>query len=105
LIFYTISFVKFHRRKTITTSVLRIQTIALILDITATTLMIIGSENSPFTLHGILGYSALTVMIFDTVFFWTKRHAQSYRWLLNYSTVSWTWWVLAYITGSIIAMS
>ncbi|HYW94532.1 MAG TPA: hypothetical protein VE870_02985, partial [Bacteroidales bacterium] len=76
LIFYTISFVKFHRGKTITTAVLRIQTIALILDITATTLMIIGSENTPFTLHGMLGYSALTVMIFDTAFFWSKRHAE-----------------------------
>ena len=67
--------------------------------------MIIGSENSPFTLHGMLGYSALTVMILDTSFFWARRKVQNYTWLMTYSTVAWLWWVAAYITGSIIAMS
>ncbi len=104
LVFYTISFFKFHRKKIINASVLRIQTIALLLDITATTLMIIGSENSPFTLHGILGYSALTIMIIDTSLFWSKRHANHYKFLLAYSTVAWIWWVLAYLTGSALAI-
>lgn len=105
LVFYTISFIRFHRQKQITKSILTIQTIALILDITATTLMIIGSENSPFTLHGMLGYSALTIMIIDTSFFWARRKVADLSWLLKYSTFAWIWWVLAYITGSIIAMS
>lgn len=105
LVLYTISFIRFHKRKAITLPTLRIQTLALVFDITATSLMIIGSENSPFTLHGILGYSALTVMIIDTSFFWAKRKSDNHKGLLTYSTIAWVWWVLAYITGSAIAMS
>ncbi len=105
LVLYSISYFSFHKKKTITRSLLRIQTLALVFDITATTLMIIGSENSPFTLHGILGYSALTVMIIDTGFFWAKRKTVQLGWLSVYSTVAWVWWVAAYITGSAIAMS
>ncbi len=105
LVLYTISYFKFHRRKSITKQILSFQTIALFFDIAATTLMIIGSENSPFTLHGMLGYSALMVMILDTSFFWRKRKSGSYGWLTKYSTVAWIWWVAAYVTGSAIAMS
>jgi uncharacterized repeat protein (TIGR03987 family) len=105
LISYTISFFKFHRKKSITSTILTFQTTGLIFDVTATTLMIIGSENSPFTLHGMLGYSALTIMIVDTSIFWSRRRAKEHKSLLTYSTIAWIWWILAYITGSIIAMS
>ncbi len=104
LVCYSAAFFIFHRKRQISGKVLLIQTIALTLDITATTLMIIGSENSPFTLHGMLGYSALAVMILDTIFFWSKRESEQLRGLLRYSTVAYTWWVLAYITGSTLAM-
>ena len=105
LVFYTIAYFRFHRSKELNRKVLTVQTIALLFDITATTLMIIGSENSPFTLHGMLGYSALIVMIIDTTFFWSKRKSDHYGWLMQYSSVAYVWWVLAYITGSALAMA
>jgi hypothetical protein len=73
--------------------------------------MIIGSEHSPFTLHGILGYSSLAAMLIDTVAIWRFRLARGGevvvpRGLHLYSRIAYTWWILAYITGGlIVAMS
>jgi FtsH-binding integral membrane protein len=105
LVFYSLSFFGFRRKKKLTGKILAFQTTGLILDISATILMIIGSSKGPFTLHGILGYSSLTLMIIDTVFFWGKRQSEEVPlWLQTYSKVAYTWWILAYITGAMIAM-
>jgi len=105
LITYSIAYFKFHKKKFITKAILRIQSLALFFDVVATSMMIIGSENSPFTLHGLVGYSALFIMIIDTVFFWRKRNDENPGWLLKYSTFAYIWWVVAYLTGSYIAMT
>ncbi len=105
LIFYSIAFFKFHKLKKFTNPVLGFQTAGLLLDITATTLMILGSSHGPFTLHGLLGYSSLTLMIFDTAFFWNNRKSESApKWISLYSRVAYIWWVLAYVTGSLLVM-
>ena len=105
LVFYSIAFFSFHRKKRFTDKILGYQTLGLLLDITATTLMIIGSSKGPFTLHGILGYSSLTLMIIDTLFFWNKRRSEVVPvWLNTYSKVAYIWWILAYITGSLLVM-
>jgi hypothetical protein len=105
LIFYSLAFLNFHRKKEITRKVLSFQTIGVILDIIATTLMIIGSSRGPFTLHGMLGYSSLTLMIIDTLFFWRNgRSASVPGWLRIYSKVAYIWWVLAYITGTLLVI-
>ena len=105
LVFYSLAFFSFHRKRRFTTGILSFQTIGLILDITATALMIIGSSKGPFTLHGLLGYSSLTLMIVDTLFFWNKRKSEVIPvWLKTYSKIAYTWWILAYITGSLLVM-
>lgn len=105
LIFYSLAFFNFHRKKEISRKVLSFQTIGVILDIIATSLMIIGSSKGPFTLHGMLGYSSLTLMIIDTAFFWSNRRSVSvHGWLTTYSKVAYIWWILAYITGSLLVM-
>jgi hypothetical protein len=105
LVFYSLSFFGFHRKKKLTGRILNYQTTGLLLDVTATILMIIGSSKGPFTYHGIIGYSSLTVMIFDTFFFWNLRQSGEVPpWLRTYSKVAYTWWILAYITGGMIAM-
>jgi hypothetical protein len=79
-----------------------------ILDISSTALMILGSDNIPLTVHGFLGYSALTVMLVDTVLIW--RHwlkngtAKLSRNLNLYTRIAYGWWVIAYIAGAIISM-
>jgi hypothetical protein len=108
LIFYTIGVIVEQRKSSISWLVLVFLTIGVIFDVSSTALMIIGSSNIPFTVHGVLGYSALTVMLIDTVLIW--RH-----WLKNrqgtvskslglYTRIAYGWWVCAYIAGAIIAM-
>lgn len=104
LISYSLAFFSFHRKKKLNGTILGFQTLGLFFDITATTLMIIGSSKGPFTIHGILGYTSLTLMIVDTAFFWVRRHDVEIKsWMQTYSKTAYIWWILAYITGGLIA--
>jgi uncharacterized repeat protein (TIGR03987 family) len=107
LISYSIAVFNERRKKHVTKFMLSFLTIGLILDITATACMIIGSTNSPFTLHGSLGYSALTLMLIDTILIWRfyKKNGTSIEVpsaLHIYTIIAYSWWVIAYITGSLL---
>lgn len=109
LISYSIGIITEQRKKVVSRTVLIFLTAGIILDITATTFMIIGSKNSPFTLHGMLGYSALLAMLTDNILIWRLRLKQGLgvsvpRGLHLYSRYAYSWWVLAYITGSMLVM-
>jgi hypothetical protein len=72
--------------------------------------MILGSRNSPFTPHGFIGYSALLVMMTELVRVWRTYRRSGIRsdipkGLHLYSRYAYIWWVVAYITGSLIAMT
>lgn len=103
---YSVGIITEQRRHRVTPTVLRALTLGVLLDIAATTCMIIGSENPIFTLHGILGYSSLAAMLTDTALVW--RHylrdgdAIVPRWLHLYSRIAYSWWVLAFITGGLL---
>jgi hypothetical protein len=107
LISYSLAIFTEQFKRTISKRVLKFLTIGVILDISATTCMIIGSSQGLFTLHGILGYSALTLMIADTFLIWKQK----YRMGMNapvpaglnlYTRVAYIWWVAAYITGGLL---
>lgn len=104
LICYTIGIITEQRRHQVTASVLAFLTAGVVFDITATVCMILGSTQSPFTLHGILGYSSLAAMSTDAVLIWRYRlqagDAEVPRGLHLYSRAAYIWWVLAYITGA-----
>jgi hypothetical protein len=107
LICYSCAFYFIKKQKRISLKAYRFQIIAVSFDIIATACMIIGSSNSPFTLHGILGYSSLSGMILDTYFILrvkSKKGIDSIlpNYLKIYSTVAYLWWILAYITGALI---
>jgi len=109
LISYSIAVLSERRKRHITKFILSFLTVGLILDITATACMIIGSTNSPFTLHGSLGYSALTLMLIDTILIWRFYKTYGFNFevpkaLHNYTIISYSWWVIAYITGSLLVM-
>jgi hypothetical protein len=106
LIFYSIGIITEQRNRYITKRVLIALTIGIILDITATTFMIVGSPNSPFTLHGWLGYSALGAMLIDTILVWRFRLANGNdtevpKTLHLYSRYAYCWWVIAFVSGSL----
>jgi EamA domain-containing membrane protein RarD len=107
LISYTIFVIFAHKKKNAHNKVVFFITAGVICDITATICMIIGSENSPFSLHGIMGYTALLAMFIDAVSIWKHRikfdsQTSFPKWLNIYSKISYSWWIIAYITGSII---
>ena len=89
--------------------VLLFLTAGVILDATATFCMILGSSNSPFTLHGIFGYSALAGMVTDALLLWRNRlkngPGSSFSSSLHkYSLIAYCWWIAAYITGALLIM-
>jgi len=78
------------------------------LDVTATVLMIAGSTNTPLTVHGMLGYSALTLMIVDTILLWKHRRKKGVRApvrgnLRLYSLAAYGYWVIVYAVGAYMA--
>lgn len=107
LISYSIAIITEQRKKLVDKFVLTFLTTGVILDITATICMIIGSENSFITFHGIIGYLALAVMLIDAVLLWklwliAKEPTIVVRKLHLYSRYAYAWWVIAYITGALI---
>jgi len=107
LISYSIAIITEQRIGIISKRVITFLSLGLFLDVTATALMIIGSPNSPFTFHGFIGYSALTVMVSETFFIWRIYlhdgiNATVPRKYHLYSRFSYAWWVVAYITGGLL---
>jgi len=110
LISYSIGILSEQVKKKMIPRVLIFITLGVVLDITATIFMILGSKNSPFTFHGFIGYSALIVMMIELVKIWRAYNksglrADVPRGLHLFSRYAYIWWVIAYITGSLIAMS
>jgi hypothetical protein len=109
LVFYSVAVISEQRKHHITKRILRFLTVGVLLDISSTTLMIIGSRKIPLTVHGFIGYSALIVMLVDAILMWRlwlKRSETDVGSSLNvYTRLAYSWWVIAYIAGAIIAMT
>ena len=109
LICYSIAVLTEQKERHISKRVLMFLTIGVLLDVSSTILMIIGSRKIPITIHGFIGYSALTVMLIDTILiwrFWRKNRETNVPRRLNlYTRLAYCWWVVAYIAGAIIAMT
>lgn len=95
------------RKKKINKKVLIFLTIGVILDITATVFMVLGSSQGMLTLHGIIGYSSLLGMFTDAVLIWRQKSKSGLnsdvpRWLHLYSRYAYLWWIIAFITGGLL---
>jgi len=109
LIAYSVFLYHERKHRLITPRLLTFLTLGVVFDITATVCMIIGSTKSPFTLHGMLGYSALTAMFIDAVLIWKMKVKAGLgekisNSLHSYSLIAYVWWILAYVTGALIVM-
>jgi len=105
LVAYSIGIITEQIKKKINHFILIFLTLGVILDIIATSFMIYGSSNSAFTLHGTLGYSALVAMVIDTILIWRyylKIGPNISRSLHRYSLAAYIWWIIAFITGSLL---
>ena len=109
LILYTIFICKEFKYKRATSSLLKFITSAVILDILATSCMMIGTSEEYFTLHGILGYTALFLMIIDAIFIWKHKMNHGSEVAFNtgldrYSKFSYFLWIIAFATGEYLAI-
>ena len=109
LVFYSIAVVSEQRKRYISKLILTFLMVGVFLDISSTTLMIIGSRKIPFTVHGFIGYTALMVMLIDAILIWRfwRKNGEIYvsKGLNIYTGLAYAWWVIAYIAGAIIAMT
>ena len=107
LIFYSIAVITEQKKHLVAPIVLIFITLGLFSDILSTLLMIIGSNYKFISFHGILGYSALAGMLIDTILIWKmklrKQPIVSSK-LHIYTRIAYIWWVVAYISGSVIGM-
>lgn len=107
LISYSIAIITEQRKGLASRKVLLFLSVGVLLDIIATTFMILGSSKGGFTLHGFIGYSSLLGMFIDAVLMW--RHQQKNGFdspipmgLHLYSRYAYIWWVSAFITGGLL---
>ena len=106
LVLYSIGFAKEQRKKLISSRVLLFYTLGVFFDISATTLMIMGSSKG-FTFHGFIGYSSLLGMSIDTFLLWRQNLKKGpfmkvSKGLHIYSRIAYIWWVAAFITGGLL---
>jgi hypothetical protein len=107
LISYSIGIISEQRSHRITKRVIGFVSLGVILDITATIFMIVGSSKGGFTLHGFIGYSSLLGMLLDASFMWIRLSKYGLdkevsKFLHLYSRYAYIWWVLAFITGGLL---
>lgn len=108
-IFYSLFIYQEHKYKRATKKLLVFITAAVIFDITATACMMIGVAEEYFTLHGVLGYSALAVMVTDAIFIWRhyNKHGSEVPFskaLNRNSKLGYALWLLAFFTGELLAI-
>lgn len=106
LISYTIAIITLHRKRHLTKQVMWFLSLGVIFDITSTICMVISSGNA-MTLHGFVGYTSLTGMLIDTLVSFRKVKANAIGVaaspsFIRWSTVAYSYWILAYITGALI---
>ena len=110
LIFYSIGIITEQRKKLINKTVLTFLSLGLFFDLMATCCMIVGSTKLEFTLHGMLGYSALLIMIIETILAYRFNKVYGGKTEVSkplhlYSRIAYIWWLVAFITGWAVAAS
>ncbi len=110
LLFYSTAVVIEQRKSLISKRVLFFLTGGVCLDIASTVLMIFGSGKTPLTIHGVIGYTALLVMLIDTALIWrcwirNGDGCRVPRSLNAYTRIAFCWWVVAYVAGAIISVT
>lgn len=109
LLFYGVGSITLQRFKLVSRIVFWFLLIGVVLDFTAIVCMIIGATQTPFSLHGILGYSAFSVMfvyfvLIARIFIKNGKNARINKPLERFAKFAYGWWVIAYFTGSLMVL-
>ena len=109
LVSYTIAVFKERKSRSLSKGVMIFLTLGVLLDITATIFMVVGSSKSGFTLHWGIVYSSLTGMLLDTYFSYRKVAKEGLGVKLSNSfvrntTFVYAYWVAGYTTGGLLVL-
>ncbi len=109
LLSYGIGSISVQRFKLVTPGVLIFLTLGVFLDLISVTFMMLGSKNGTFSLHAIIGYSAVLTMLIDMFLVWrcffkNGLESQIEKGIVTYTKFAYGWWIAAYITGSILIL-
>ncbi len=102
---YTAGVVIEQRGRRLTRLAMAFLVAGVVLDVTATVCMILGS-GKVLTLHGVLGYSALAGMLVEMAL--AGRHrlgsgdGEVPRRLHLYTRAAYCWWVIAFVSGGLL---
>lgn len=104
---YSVAVLTEQRKKILRKRVLIFITLGVVLDITATILMILGASENELTAHSILGYSALTVMFINAaLIWWLKIKKGTYSvvpdFIHIYTRYAFAWWIVALLAGVVL---
>ena len=109
LIAYTVGMIAAHRRRRATALVLGGFAVAVALDVVATGCMVAGSSKSWFTPHGVVGYTALLVMVVAVSRLWALSRkgpdAEIPAKLYGFLRGAYVLWLVAYGVGVALAAS
>jgi len=104
---YTTAIITQVRKRRPTAMMRGFLTAGVTLDAAATAFMIAGSRRIPLTFHGIFGYSAFLLMATDLLLMWRRyrlmRNDPLPAKLHRFSLAAYTWWVLAFVAGIVVA--
>jgi hypothetical protein len=108
-VLYTIFIIKEWKHRRATKGVARFIAAAVIFDVSATSCMMIGTTETYFTLHGILGYTALAIMAMDAILIWRHRSKFGHEVLFSkalhrVSLFGYFLWLTAFGTGEYLAL-
>ena len=107
LVLYTIGTIRIQRARRAVAAARGFLTAGVASDAIATLLMVLASPRG-ITVHGLLGYSALGMMLIDLILVWRhwRAHAEAElpRGLHQYSRWAYVYWVVAYFTGAALVM-
>ena len=109
LLSYGIGSISIVRFKLLTRWVILFMTLGLVLDIIAVGFMIAGSDNSPFSLHGFIGYLALLTMFINVILIWREYRRNGLESeisskIVRYTKIAYLWWLIIYLVGSVMIL-
>lgn len=106
---YTTAIITQARRRRPTALMRGFLTAGVAFDATATGFMIAGSRRFALTFHGVLGYSAFLLMATDLALMWRHYRLRGIdplpTKLLRYSLAAYSWWVVAFVAGIVVAVT
>ncbi len=106
---YGIGSITLQRFKVLDWGVLVFISLGVLLDIVAVVFMVAGVGMFKISIHSILGFSATFTMLVNLflilrLYVLKGMHSTIDRPLLIFSLIAYTWWVIAYLTGSLLIL-